>query len=447
MWRTVAARLSALGRGAKRTDRTGAQAEPASQVLGFHFARTGGTTLLNHLERQLGPEACFNYGTNPDIARLLNGERLFEDRPAEERAGYRLIFGHQVDDHLLAIAGAPSVDLFTVTRDPYDRLLSIFKHDTRLRRQRGLPVRGLQAVMTDLGPDPFARALVRRFPRLAGEGDLRAQALRVLRHFRFVLATEDLDRQAPYLCAALGCPGEMARRRQYAEAVADPELSRADVHAASPVDAEINQRVRAHTPPDPGAFNPFGYTPAVARAGIARVQAETTLAAARAHHLARMERALQHTNTLPAVQQVLATARADHPTAARLRAIAWRPPTSADEAEGVFQRAAVRRGQGDHAGALGDLETAVRLNPDNANARAARAVYRLDAARLQDALADARAAVAASPHDAGNWWTLADVQATLGEQAAAAESIQRALEIAPENDAIRRRYEELVATG
>lgn len=231
-------------------------------ILGLHIAKTGGTSILYNFRTNLAPEASFNYGHVSNVNRFLTGQPLLEDIAPNDLLNLKFIFGHGVHEGLLRTLPHPDLALFCVFRDPYLHMLSHFKHQTRMGANDGTSITPGK-FLEQRSDNPASRFVVAHFPTLAGEGDLRTQVLNVLKHFRFVLSTDNLTEQSVGLFRLAGVPPITSKRRVYPEVIELPGLSREDVYAANAVDYEINQAINAiqDDPEQAVSWNPFGYDP------------------------------------------------------------------------------------------------------------------------------------------------------------------------------------------
>ncbi|WCL55145.1 hypothetical protein [Gimibacter soli] len=226
--------------------------------IGLHLAKTGGTTLLAHLQAHLGPENCRTYGPAAWVDRFF--------APASQKGpnltSFRLIAGHGVDHRLLALDWPKVPVLFCVLRDPFTHLVSEYKHHLRGLARTGRTV-SLRDYFRTRRPDPLAQTLYRQFAPLAGDdaGYGIGAVETILRHFRYVMNTAKLDTHAGLLFGDLGVPLHAERRRVYEEAVDTSDLTPAEVEAANPLDARLARATLEQTVTVGAPLNPFGYDP------------------------------------------------------------------------------------------------------------------------------------------------------------------------------------------
>ena len=65
-------------------------------LIGYHFAKTGGTAVLAHLTEHLG-EAVFPYGPFSNHRRVKRGQPLLEELPDAALKALKVVIGHGVD--------------------------------------------------------------------------------------------------------------------------------------------------------------------------------------------------------------------------------------------------------------------------------------------------------------------------------------------------------------
>lgn len=408
--------------------------------LGPHAAKTGGTSIWGHASHHLGAQQVVNYGPAGMRLRLMSNLPMFEEMTPAQRGSLRLIFGHGVGEQCLAALPHPDVALFCVSRDPYRRALSQFKHRVRTGTLQAGAGSSFAEFLTSLPSNPFATQLVTRFPSLAGRGDLLEQAHRVLQTFRFVLATEDLDAQAAVLYRVLGVPTTMERLRVYPETVDVGTISAEEVRAAHPVDTALNRAIAGHRVQDGDvAVNPFGYSASAARDAIEALQATHDEARLRATAGAHVVTALIGSNSLLAAKaHVSHSGRTGAIAEAVLAAPDVKIRAAAPASMAMFRRAQVFLDLGRQAEAEADLREALRLQPSNAEAALALGEMLLARAAAAEAVPFMQVAAAGMPWSAAAQNGLAVALEAVGQYRKALAAITAAVRLAPGNHRLRR---------
>lgn len=424
-------------------------------ILGLHISKTGGTSILYNFRNHLDRDAFLNYGPTSNVARFLSGKPMFEEMPPSEHLKYQFMFGHGVHEGLLETLPHTDVTLFCVFRDPYMRLLSQFKHQTRMNARKGATLSS-EVFLQQRQNNPSSHQLVAHFPTLAGQGDLRTRAHNVLKHFRFVFSTDNLTEQSSGLFRLAGAPPIKTKRRVYTESVELPGLSREDVYAANQVDYEINEAINAMTqdPLQAESWNPFGYDPE-ALSKVREKMRETGSAMDQSEKFLTMfANDLHRKNSVLAAQEYARQSKMTGDIASMLETLSPQPKAMSFEQSNL---AVILHMGGKSKDAMTALEKAIELNNNNANA-----FYQLSAiyfslrkntffglrnikddANLAKSLTLAEEASKRAPNRG-------DVEAHLGEillarkdREAAITHFKRAMELAPDNDGLNMKYKKI----
>ncbi len=257
---------------------------PGTVLIGLHFAKTGGTSLLAHAVSQFPDRfSVHGYGPRANSERLFNGERLIEEYDAEELARVRFVFGHGVNADVTALFPPERVRLFVVCRDPFTRFVSAYKHHLRTDKA-GKPLSPLEFLGRQT-QDPFASAVLRGFGAYAPDSgqDGETRLIEALRNFEFVLTTEHLDAQSADLFGTVGLPPLDTRKRQFPDEPNLEGISAEDIYARNRIDTVVSQRANEtfvkQAGSTSGTHNPFGFDAAArqrfgnaARTGMTREQ-------------------------------------------------------------------------------------------------------------------------------------------------------------------------------
>lgn len=247
-------------------------------LVGYHFAKTGGTTILSNFRDCLGSQACYSFGYHAYQKRFLSSEPIINVDP-ERSAGVRVAFGHGVSDDTFGFFPGRDIHLFCAIRDPFTHAVSQYKHHVRTNTV-GPRNMTFEDFYRKRKHNPFATIIVQQFPSLAGsdEAPLGSRVRDVLRNFRFVVSTDKLDEQTAHLYRFVGARVEAPRRRVYPEEIELGSITREMVIEQNQLDYELNATVCSYAPPaaadaDEEQFGPFGYNAAEAKARIDQARA------------------------------------------------------------------------------------------------------------------------------------------------------------------------------
>lgn len=231
-------------------------------LVGYHCAKTGGSTLSGHIRSSLGEEAIVSLGTASRVHRFFDGERLIEELTPGDFAAARLVYGHGVDETTLHhVPPGREVDFVFITRDPVKHYKSRMVHATQSRQRFRTEV----DVQVRMEGSPVATNLCARFPTFIADdaGTLEEKAISILHCFRFILSTDRLNDQMPDVMRWLGAPPEIAARRVRNTATLSlaPELE-ARIAAECAVDGRINDTVMSGSwDASSESLNAFGFDP------------------------------------------------------------------------------------------------------------------------------------------------------------------------------------------
>jgi|GEM_PF-3431313 len=237
--------------------------------IGLHFAKTGGTSIRAHIAGNLNKNAFCPYGAFANANSFFNGRPLLPEFSGRRKAGIRFVYGHGVDADVLHHFADREVALFVVCRDPYRRFLSSLKHAVRTRGEFGESV-DPRAVFESQPENPFAQTVLRQFGALAPDDvtDPKERLIAVLRCFRFIMSTDDLNAQSAPFFSALGLPPLREARRVYREEAQPADVTEAEIRARDDLDAFVNEATnRFHESGGTSAehANPFGFDAAALR--------------------------------------------------------------------------------------------------------------------------------------------------------------------------------------
>lgn len=432
---------------------------PDTCILGLHISKTGGTSILYNFRTHLDRGAFLNYGETSNVARFLSGNQLLENMQPSELLKYQFVFGHGVHEGLLETLPHADVALFCVFRDPYIRLLSQLKHQTRMNARKGVTL-SPETFLQRRQNNPASHQLVKHFPTLAGQGDLRTQAHNVLKHFRFVFSTDNLTEQSSGLFRLVGAPPIKTKRRVYTESVELPGLSREDVYLDNQVDYEINEAINAMTqdPLHAESWNPFGYDPDALSKAREKMHEAGLVTDRREKFLTMFASNLHRKNSVLAAQEYACRSEMTGDIASMLETLSPKPKALSLEQSNL---AKILHRVGESKGAIMALKKAIDLDNNNASAFYQLSVIYFslqkntffglrnikDDTNLAKSLTLAEEASKRAP----NW---GDVEAHLGEillvrkdREAAITHFKRAMELAPDNDGLNKKYKKITRSS
>ena len=176
-------------------------------LIGHHFSKTGGTSIVRHAREELGLRAFYTYGDAMNRQRRENGRRTLFEFPRRRHDQIKILTGHNLTREVLDLFAHRDILFFTIVREPWARFVSVYKHRHRVRPEGHRPTPG--RLLRTQPANPFATELTDRF----GGTD----PFDVLRRFDMVLTTEHLDEQNGALFRHIGLPPTAERVRVYPE--------------------------------------------------------------------------------------------------------------------------------------------------------------------------------------------------------------------------------------
>jgi tetratricopeptide (TPR) repeat protein len=242
-------------------------------LVGYHFPKTGGTSIHAHAALHLGVERHYPFGHYADTRRLHNSLPLLAEFDDELIRQVRFVYGHQVSFSTLALLPDNGVQLFAVCRHPVTRFISAYKHNLRYGRTATASARD---IFNRQRPSPFAHEIMTRFAPLADPNAHtdEEKLISILQCMRFLLTTETLNEQSADLFGALGLPPFSWKRRAHGEAADLADLTANEVIQRDHLDMLVHSTIlgAANGGDSDRRNNPFGYRPerlAAARRALA----------------------------------------------------------------------------------------------------------------------------------------------------------------------------------
>ena len=215
-------------------------------LIGHHFSKTGGTSLIRHAQNMLGLRGFYTFGQDTNDQRLRNGQPLLMDLPRPRIDDIKILTGHGLIQQAINRFIGRDARLFTIIRDPFDRFASVYKHRLRTMPQEQWPTP--EELFEQQRANPWSHELRRRFckpesgPLPTGANGPDAQLVKALGRFDMILTTEHLDDQNEHLFAHIGLPGTRERARVYPETPDLGSVTREMVYERDGVDLAIHRR-------------------------------------------------------------------------------------------------------------------------------------------------------------------------------------------------------------
>lgn len=227
-------------------------------VLGYHVAKTGGTTVLHHIVKHLGEEAFFNYGEHPASDRFFANQPLWEDLESSEVEKVKFLFGHNVRERILLDMDPSKIALFVVLRDPYTHFVSQYKYHSKLLKLEGKSI-GARDFLAETRRNSQMFQVHRGFPALTsipGQPLSEEAAFEMISQFEYACATEKLTEHSKPLTERLGIPPIKGQYRKSDNIVDLEGLTPEELYAYSPIDHKIHQAILArHETRNAASFN------------------------------------------------------------------------------------------------------------------------------------------------------------------------------------------------
>jgi hypothetical protein len=232
-------------------------------IAGVHVAKTAGSTIAEHARINLGEPALYYYDRFTRTRRFWAGIPQYEELPEQEKARIQVLFGHGVTFNVVNLQERVP-EFFITIRHPLPFFHSRYNHESMGARRR-LTQLPFEAFLKKEKQNHFSWYLVNFFGKLAEFGDEISyrNSVSILRNFKYVFATEQVDEQTPALWNALGVASGMERIRVAKNKEPVP-ISDDEILAMHQVDLELYKDIasmRAEDVDQNGALNPFGYEP------------------------------------------------------------------------------------------------------------------------------------------------------------------------------------------
>lgn len=341
-------------------------------IVGYHVAKTGGTTVMHHIFNHLGEDVYFGYGNHPAQKLFFEGQPLWEELSPEARSQYRFVFGHHVNHRVLACLPDNNAGLFTVLRDPFTHFVSQYKYHLSVIRGEGRTISARDYFET-WRPNSVSRELFKFFRRLhpeTGADFSEDKLVYILRQFRFLCATEKLTEHSAPITKLMGIPPVEGRYRVSKNSADLEGLTAEEVYDRSPIDKRLHQMVLDGKGPDSGEGE-LAYDDTLFKESMARLRGDYDQARHTEAAYKKLAGFFQHNDLIEAAQLYLAF---EKKTDAKYAPIMRATPMP----DRVKQRLCVARSEREKAAVYAShnhprlaracLEKAIQLNPNYVDA-------------------------------------------------------------------------------
>lgn len=441
------------------------RAEKATVAIGYHFPKTGGTTLFSHFKEHFGSEKAWNYGPHSNSVRFYEGSPLLEELSISELRKLQFIFGHGVNEDLLPLLPHKNICLFYIYRNPIDHMLSQFEHQLRSKMLFGNGTK-FHNFLERREANPVSKELLRRFIHMLpcessqnpldidaiSENELFEKTMHVLKNFRFVLSTDVLDQQSRYFNRYMHVPETMSRKRIYKKKSQLKDRFLEEHQSLNRVDFEINKIVVNFTNPEQSMdsslcdFNPFGFDPDLLDISLNKLRCEREKKGINPISLAykRLFQFLDSQDQLEACRLQLVSEGGnsnrrnykiidhelnllEHESQPRLR-------TNFQISQMHYHKARVYASNGQMNAAIDEFNCSLDRNPENASAMLGLARLYVGGEDNSKAIALLQNARVISPQQAGIDFWLGRALIHAGSEEEGIQSLQSAVDKAPENN-------------
>ena len=188
--------------------------------VGYHFVKTGGSTLRGHMTEHLSPRVELPLGAKTDTTAITKGRPILLGQGSDYRARVALMYGHQADTDAIRLAkkllderGEDPLDikLFSLYREPFAQFRSHYNHRYAVTN-KGKSVSAI-TYLQDRPADNCSTVLWRCFGRLIGGAYSPQSVLQLLKCFEYLPITEKLSDPENPLLMALGVPPIAVNKR------------------------------------------------------------------------------------------------------------------------------------------------------------------------------------------------------------------------------------------
>ncbi len=236
-------------------------------VVGYHVAKTGGTTVMHHIKQHMGDDSYFGYGNYAATQTFFKGEALWEELSVEQRQSYKMIFGHGVDQWLLHGLDREECALFTSVREPYSHFGSRYNHYAKMKKVAGEAI-SPREFLDGQKNNPISWAIYKNFHFLSGGQKFGETAvLNILKCFRFLSTTEKLTQQTKPLCDVFNIPPITGKSRVNTNKSGIGDITKDEIYDKCHMDVRLYEILSS----DNGA-DEVGYDPELLEKGLFSLQ-------------------------------------------------------------------------------------------------------------------------------------------------------------------------------
>ncbi len=408
-------------------------------LLGYHFPKTGGTSVTSHFTTHLAKDEATIYGPYSQVQQFFNAQPLFEELKVEERSKLKFICGHGVNDSIIKLLPHHEIALFFIYRDPYNHYVSQYNHKLNHMQTIGKYFSHEQFLKQGIA-NPASQALVKQFPSLISshKTDLLEQVLEVLQCIQFLLCTEQLDEKIYILSNYLAINQPLTTKRvNYHKQV--PEISREFIEKRNFVDFEIHSSIQQG--------KNFGFNPKKAKVLFEQLKEESNQSVLLEQAYQNLVEALAQNQKFEAARLQLQyelenkVNRLNQERYIELFSEAGSEKTSSkDKSLSAYYQATVHRKfkQGKQAKIC--FERAVKLNPKNTLARIQLGRIALNQKQYEQAIQHFEVVIKHDPYKARVYFQLARAKMILGQTRVALDTFYKGVQFTTNDEIIKEEF-------
>lgn len=384
-------------------------------LCSFHVPKTGGTTFLAHARNSLGDRKVLLHGPHSRMDRFMHDLPQFEELSDSQRESIKIVHGHGAGLAFAEAMRGRMPEFMVFFRDPYERFVSGFHHFNNEKRNSGLGSVSEEKYLNTHGDNFYARLFASHFGPLtpqvfAGSPSKDEVTLEkvvpFMRCFKYILITENLDRQLPQLCRLYGFDSGAIEARRVNKSKSELAIGKDKFEQLNSVDTAIYSVLRDAAARSANSIeNPFGFRPDALKDYLERVWSKQTAEERLATAYDNLVSASKRTLRLQAIHSKLMFGKASHVADRqllldRVNAVLpdWLQNLSNEKASVAhFWSGVVLMKERKLDAAEERFQAAIRLNPKNDNALAHLAKVLHRRGKRQDAAGYINQALALRP--------------------------------------------------